>query len=106
MTIDVGSGRDAQNAPEAMTPGGTGESARPRAGSRQRRAVTLGIELDAVAHFLRSRRFREQVIVGGIVLLALRRMARENRARAFARMAAWDKRRNLRYQRTAKTRPA
>jgi len=52
---------------------------------------------------LRSRRFPGQVIIGVIGLVALARLARENQARAWARLVAWDKRQNLRYQRSAKT---
>ena len=99
----MGSGRDAHSAPGATIPGGAGEPAsRPGAASRKHRAVARGIELNAIAHLLRSRGFRERVIVGGIVLLALRRLARENRSRAMARLAAWDKRQSVRNQRTAR----
>ena len=64
------------------------------------------IGLGAVAIILRSRRLHELVIVGVIGLAALARLSRENQARTLARVAAWDKRRNLRDQRTSKARPA
>jgi hypothetical protein len=47
------------------------------------------VGLGVVGHVLRSRRFREQVIVGVIVLGALRRLGQENRASTFERVAAW-----------------
>lgn len=107
MTSDVGTRRDARNAPEAAISAGTGRAARrSRPAIRRHRLITVGIELDAVARLLRSRRFHERLIVGGIVLAALSRLARENQARTLARLAAWDKRRNPRSARTAKARPA
>ncbi len=55
--------------------------------------ATLGlVGLGVVGHVLRSRRFRERVIVGVIVLGALRGLGQENRASAFERLAAWNKR--------------
>jgi hypothetical protein len=55
---------------------------------------------------LLSRPFHKQVIAGVIGLAALAGLARENQARTRARLAAWDKRQNLRYRRTVKARPA
>jgi hypothetical protein len=55
---------------------------------------------------LLSRPFHVQVIAGVIGLAALAGLVRENQARTRARLAAWDNRQNLRYQRTAKARPA
>lgn len=69
---------------------------------RQQRVIVLTIGLGAVANTLRSRRFHEQVIIGVIGLAALVSLARENRASALVRLAAWDKRQSLRQQRTAK----
>jgi type II secretory pathway pseudopilin PulG len=54
---------------------------------------------------LRSRQFRELVIIGVIGAAALAGLARENQARARARVAAWDQRQHLRHQRTATARP-
>ena len=50
------------------------------------------VGLGVVGHVLRSRRFYERVIVGAIVLEALRGLGQENRASAFERLAAWNKR--------------
>jgi predicted transporter len=60
----------------------------------------LRIGLGCGASLLRSRRFHEQVIIGAIGLAALAALSRENQARTFTRLAAWDK------QRAAKARPA
>jgi hypothetical protein len=54
--------------------------------------VALGlVGLGVVGHVLRSRRFYERVIIGAIVLGALRGLGQENRASAFERLAAWNK---------------
>ncbi len=50
------------------------------------------VGLGVVGHVLRSRRFHERVIVGAIVLGALRGLGQENRASTFERLAAWNKR--------------
>ena len=55
---------------------------------------------------LLSHPFHKLVITAVIGLAALAGLTRENRARTFARMAAWDKQQKLRQQRTAKIRPA
>jgi hypothetical protein len=70
--------------------------------SRKYRSVMFRIGLGLVL----SRPFHEVVIAGVIGLAALAGLARENEARTRARLAAWDKRQNLRYQRTVKARPA
>jgi hypothetical protein len=55
--------------------------------------ATLGlVGLGVVGHVLRSPRFHERVIVGAIVLGALRGIGQESRASTFARIAAWNKR--------------
>ncbi len=55
--------------------------------------ATLGlVGLGVVGHVLRSPRFHERVIVGAIVLGALRGIGQESRASTFARVAAWNKR--------------
>ena len=59
------------------------------------------IGLGVVGHVLRSRRFYERVIVGVIVLGALRGLGEENRASAFERVAAWNKRQVQRFERKA-----
>jgi hypothetical protein len=50
------------------------------------------VGLGVVGHVLRSPRFHERVIVGAIVLGALRGLGQESRATTFARLAAWNKR--------------
>jgi hypothetical protein len=55
---------------------------------------------------LGSRPFHKLVITAVIGLAALAGLARENQARTFVRVAAWDRQQNLRHQRTARTRPA
>ena len=55
--------------------------------------VALGlVGLGVVGHVLRSRRFYERAIIGAIVLGALRGLGQENRASAFERLVAWNKR--------------
>jgi hypothetical protein len=55
---------------------------------------------------LLSRPFHELVITGVIGLVALAGLARENQALVLARLAAWNRRQDLRYQRTVKARQA
>jgi hypothetical protein len=50
------------------------------------------VGLGVVGHVLRSPRLHERVIVGAIVLGALRGLGQESRASTFARVAAWNKR--------------
>jgi hypothetical protein len=50
------------------------------------------VGLGVVGHVLRSPRFHERVIVGAIVLGALRGIGQESRANSFARLAAWNNR--------------
>jgi hypothetical protein len=55
--------------------------------------AALGLAgLGVVGHVLRSRRFYERVIVGAIVLGALRGLGQENQASTFERLTAWNKR--------------
>ncbi len=51
--------------------------------------------LATLARLLRSRHSHRQVIIGVIGLSALAGFAREDQARARARLAAWDKARRL-----------
>jgi hypothetical protein len=50
------------------------------------------VGLSVVGHVLRSPRLHERVIVGVIVLGALRGLGQESRANTFARLSAWNKR--------------
>jgi hypothetical protein len=98
----IGSGREARTAPGTTTSAyPRGSARRARAASRSRRRVMLRIGFG----LLLSRQFHELVIAGVIGLAALAGLARENQARARTRLAAWDKRQNLRYERTVKARP-
>ena len=54
-----------------------------------------------MGHVLRSRRFYERVIVGAIMLGAVRGLGQENRASTFERVAAWNKRQVQRLERKA-----
>jgi hypothetical protein len=69
---------------------------RPRASARTRRMVIFRVGLG----LLLSRQFRELMMAGLIGLAALAGLAREGHSRAWVRLAAWDKRRNLRHRRT------
>jgi hypothetical protein len=67
--------------------------------ARQSRTSNLGtkaalrlIRLGVLRQMLQSNRFYERVAVGAIVLAALARIGKENRASSFARLAAWNKR--------------
>lgn len=103
MTSDISSGRGAGGTPGVLTPAGAdGQARKSRVVGRRPGMVVLLIGLG----MLRSRRFHEQVITGAIRLAALTRIAHQNEARAWAGLVAWDKRQNLREQRSAKTGPA
>ncbi len=92
MTIEGGPRRNARDEPGGVVLARAGGPApQSQAVSRQQGAVWLGVGLATLAHVLRSRRFRVQVIIGVIGLAALVRIARENQAAALSRLAAWDK---------------
>jgi hypothetical protein len=107
MTIEADSLRDAHSQPGAVTlRRGKREARQTRATRGEHRMITFGIELDAVAHLLRDRRFQASVVTGVIGLVALAGLARENREHNRARLAAWYRKNYLRDQRQARTRPA
>ena len=96
------SGQDAGRPPLANIAAG---SSRPAAqpgdsGSNARAALGL-VGLGVIGHMLRSRRFYERAIIGAIVLGALRGLGQENRASAFERVAAWNKRQVQFFERKA-----
>jgi len=64
------------------------------------------IGLALAARLARDSRSYEHVIMVVIGAAAMAGLAEASRARSFARLAAWDKRRNLRDQRVPKTRRA
>ena|SRR5579863_1528995 len=101
MTIEARAARDGPGAVLSARAGGP--APRPRAANRQAGVVWLGVGLATLAHVLRSRRFRVQVIVGVIGLGALVRIARENQAATLARLAAWDKARSAAQRRAARS---
>jgi hypothetical protein len=87
------SGQGGGRPPLAIVAAGSGNSAAQPGNSGLAGKAALGlVGLGVVGHMLRSRRFHERVIVGAIVLGALRGLGQENRASAFERLAAWNKR--------------
>jgi hypothetical protein len=98
MTMAAGPGRYARREPETVIGEGPAGTARgSRQARRRRRAVWLRIGLG----ILRSRPFHVRVIVIGIGLAAILRIARESQNRNIARLIAWDRRQKLRRQRKA-----
>ena len=96
------SGQGAGRPPLANIAAGSNRSAAQPGDSGFDGKAALGlVGLGVVGHVLRSRRFCEQVIVGVIVLGALRRLGQENRASTFERVAAWNKRQVQRLERQA-----
>ena len=65
------------------------------------KAVLGLIGVGVAGHVLRSRRFQERVIVGAIVLGALRGLGQETRVSTFERLAAWNKRQVQLFERKA-----
>ncbi len=87
------SGQGAGRPPLASMAAGSSRPAAPPVGLGFAGKAALGlVGLGVVGHVLRSPRFHERVIVGVIVLGALRGLGQENRASAFARLSAWNKR--------------
>ena len=79
--------------PLAISAAGSGRSAAQPGDSGFAGKAALGLAgLGVVGHVLRSRRFYERVIVGAIVLGALRGLGQENQASTFERLTAWNKR--------------
>ncbi|HEY3953266.1 MAG TPA: hypothetical protein VGM53_07815 [Streptosporangiaceae bacterium] len=85
---------------ERGTEGQQASSRNPPARRRQQRAIWAGVELATAVHALRDRRLQVTVITWAVGLAALAGLARENRNRTFARLAAWDRRLSERYSRT------
>jgi hypothetical protein len=87
------SGQGAGRPPLAnIAPGSSRSPTAPGDSGLASKAVLGLVGLGVVGHVLRSRRFQERVILGAIVLGALRGLGQENRANAFARLTAWNKR--------------
>ena len=89
--------------PLAIIAAGSSRSAAQPGDSGFAVKAALGlVGLGVVGHVLRSRRFHERVIVGAIVLGALRGLGQENRASTFERLTAWNKRQVQVLERKAK----
>jgi hypothetical protein len=87
------SGQGAGRPPLANIAAASSRSAAQRGDSGFAGKAALGlVGLGVVGHVLRSRRFYERVIVGVIVLEALRGLGQENGASTMARLQAWNKR--------------
>jgi hypothetical protein len=87
------SGQGAGRTPLANIAAGSSRSPTAPGDSGLAGKAVLGlVGLGVVGHVLRSRRFHEWVILGAIVLGALRGLGQENRANAFARLTAWNER--------------
>ena len=87
------SGQGAGRPPLATIAAGSSRPAAPPGDSGLDGKAALGlVGLGVVGHVLRSRRFYEKVAVAAIVLGALRGLGQENRASAFERLSAWNKR--------------
>ena len=96
------SGQGAGRPPLASIAAGSSRSVTQPGDSGFAGKAALGlIGLGVVGHVLRSRRFHERVIVGAIVVGALRGLGQENRASAFERVAAWNDRQVQRFERKA-----
>ena len=75
---------------------------RPQVPGRDDRAAARLTSLALLGHMLRSRGFYERVVFAAVVLVALAKLGQENRAKSFARLAAWNKRQIERLERKAK----
>src|SRR3984885_1268255 len=88
-----GSGPGAGRPPLAsMAAGSSRSTARPGDWSLAGKAALGLVGLGVVGHVLRSPRFHERVVVGVIVVGALRGIGHQSRASAFERLWAWNKR--------------
>ena len=92
MEREVRSRQDAQTAPGAAVPAAAiGPVRQARAVHHNRTAWSL-IGLKVAGDVLRSRRSRELMIVGAIMVAALAHQARESQTQMLARLIAWDRR--------------
>src|SRR6516164_5642284 len=93
--------QDAGMPPQALSPAGTGGSAPRSAGGDHRMAIGV-VGLSMLVHMLRSQRLYERAAFVAIVIVAMAGMNKENRAKAFARLAAWAKRQDERLEHEVK----
>ena len=78
----------------------------PTTANSGHRAAMAVIGLALAAHLARDSRTYQHVIMAVIGVAAVAGLGRASQTRSFARMAAWDKRRNLSGQHVSKTRQA
>ena len=83
-----------------------GPACRSRGANSQHHAIMAVIGLALAARLARDSRSHELVIMVVIGLAAAAGLGQHSGARSFARLAAWDKRRQLSGQRLPKTRRA
>jgi hypothetical protein len=86
------SGQDAGRPPLASIAAGSRPAAQLEDSGFDAQAALGLVGLGVVGHVLRSRRFYERVIIGAIVLRALRGLGQVSRASTMARLQAWNKR--------------
>ena len=77
-----------------MTPQAAGTARQSWAASSGHHVAIGMIGLALAARLARDTRTYEPVIIAVIVFVAVAGLGRASRARSFARLAAWDKRRN------------
>lgn len=77
-----------------MTPQAAGTARQSWAASSGHQVAIGMIGLALAARLARDTRTYEPVIIAVIVFVAVAGLGRASRARSFARLAAWDKRRN------------
>jgi hypothetical protein len=83
-----------------------GRAPQPVAAHATQHVIMTAIGLGVAAHLARQRSSYEHAIMIALGLAAVAGLEHASRARTFARLAAWDKRRNLREHRVRKTRRA
>ncbi len=98
------SGQAPPTPPRALA-GGAGSGSAPGARNSRTdpdRALRV-VGLALLVHMLRSRRSYERAAFAAILVWALARIGQENRAKSFARLAAWVKRQDERVERKVKS---
>lgn len=80
----------------------TESARRSEAAGRKRRTILLAVGLAAVTRLPRDRRFQRNVIVLVVGLAAAARLAQNGQTNSLGRLAAWDRRQQVRLLRTVK----
>ncbi len=102
MTSNIASAQDANVRLRGPQVRGSRKSAQQSwPANRGRNAILLAIVLAAAARLPRDRPSQQHAIMAAIVLAAAAGLAWDSQTRSRARLAAWDRRRYARYQRTA-----